>query len=111
MESCPTFNLQNKRNSKFNHQLTNKYLAASYQYYCQQCERIINLTDKKSQLQSNEHKNNFLQKNNFEHKTNFEHKNNLKMFYCETCKRDLNNNTNSSHINSTSHIENEVFLE
>ena len=91
MEHCPTCNLQYKRNNKFNHELTNAHLAASNQYYCQQCKRILNLADKRFHLQSNEHKNA------------------KRMWYCEVCKKDININTKSSHIKSAEHIENEVI--
>ena len=55
METCPTDNLQHKRNNKHNHELTNTRVAAK-NYYCQQCKRIINLADLRKHLQSNEHK-------------------------------------------------------
>ena len=90
MEHCPTCNLQYKRNNKNNHELTNTHLAATNQYYCQQCKRISSLTDKSFHLQSNEHKNS------------------KRMWYCEVCKKDININTKSSHIKSATHIENEV---
>ena len=57
METCPTCNLQYKRNNKYNHELTNTHLAANNQYYCQQCKKIVSLADKRFHLQSNEHKN------------------------------------------------------
>ena len=46
MEHCPTCNLQHKRIKKYNHDLTNTYLAAISQYYCQHCKRKLNLADK-----------------------------------------------------------------
>ena len=91
METCPTCNLQYKRNNKYNHELTNTHLAANNQYYCQQCKQIINLADKRLHLQSNEHKNS------------------KKMWRCDVCKKDININTKSSHIKSAAHIENEVI--
>ena len=83
--------MQYKRNSKYNHELTNTHLAANNQYYCQQCKKVINLADKRFHLQSNEHKNS------------------KRMWYCEVCKKDININTKSSHIKSAAHIENEVI--
>ena len=50
MEHCQTCNLQYKRNNIYNHELTNIHLAADNQYYCQQCERILNLADKKDSM-------------------------------------------------------------
>ena len=91
MEHSPTCNLQNKRNKKYNHELTNTHLEANNQYYCQQCKRILSLADKRFHLQSNEHKNS------------------KRMWYCEACKKDININTQSSHIKSATHIENEVI--
>ena len=91
MEHCPTCNLQYKRNNKCNHELTNTYLAANNQYYCQRCKKILNLADRRFRLQSNEHKNS------------------KRMWYCEACKKDINNNTKSSHINSAANIKNEVI--
>ena len=91
METCPTCNLQYKLNNKYNHDLTNTHLAANNQYYCQQCERIINIADKRFHLQSNEHKNS------------------KQMWYCEACKKDINIITKSSHIKCAAHIENEVI--
>ena len=91
METCPTCNLQDKRNNKYNHDLTNAHLASNKQYYCQQCKKVINLADKGFHLQSNEHKNS------------------NRMWYCEVCKKDININTKSSHIKSATHIENEVI--
>ena len=91
METCPTCNLQYKRNNKYNHDLTNAHLAANNQYYCQQCKQILSLADKRFHLQS------------------IEHKNGKRMWYCEACKKDININTKSSLIKSAAHIENEVI--
>ena len=91
METCPTCNLQYKRNNKYNDELTNAHLAANNQYYCQQCKKVVNLADKRLHLQSDEHKNS------------------KRMWYCELCKKDINVNTKSSHIKSAAHIENEVI--
>ena len=91
METCPTCNLQYKRNNNYNNELTNTHLAANNQHYCQQCKRIKNLADERFHLQSNEHKNS------------------KRMWYCEACKKDIKINTKSSHIKSTAHIENEVI--
>ena len=41
--------LQYKRSIDFNnHRLTNRHLAASREDHCEQCERIINLPNKKT---------------------------------------------------------------
>ena len=90
MERCPACKLQNKRKNKYNHELTDTHLAANYQYYCKQCKSLISLADKRSHLQSNEHKN-------------------RRMWFCEVCKKDININTKSSHMKCRSHIENENF--
>ena len=79
MEHCPTCNLQYKRNNKYNHELTNTYLAANKQYFCQKCQKSFSLADKRFHLQSNEHKNS------------------KRMWYCEACKKDKYFNTESSH--------------
>ena len=91
METCPTCNLQYKRNNKYNHELTNTHLAANNQYYCQQCKQILNIADERFHLQSKEHKNS------------------KRMWFCEACKKDINIITKSSHIKSAAHIENEVI--
>ena len=80
-----------KRNNKYNHELNNTHLAANNQYYCQHCNRILNLADKRFHLQSKEHKNN------------------KRKCYCEVFKKDIKINTKSSHIKSAAHIENEVI--
>ena len=54
MEFCRICTLQYKRDKK-NHELTNTHLAVITQNFCQHCERIINLADKTSHLQSKEH--------------------------------------------------------
>ena len=54
MEHSPICKLQYKRKNKYNHELTNTHLAAINQYHCQQCRTILNLTDKRFHLQSNE---------------------------------------------------------
>ena len=56
MESCPTCNLQYKRNNKDNHELTNTHLAEIDQFYYQQCKRILNLAEKRFHLYSNDQK-------------------------------------------------------
>ena len=43
METCPTCSLEYERNIKQNHGSTSKRLAANNQYYCQQCNRFMNL--------------------------------------------------------------------
>ena len=91
MERCPNCNLQYKRNNRYNQELTSTQLAANSQYYCQQCEKILNLADKSFHLQPNEQKNI------------------KRMWFCEACKKDINNNTKSSFIKSAALIENEVF--
>ena len=91
MEHCPACNLQYKRNSIYNHELTNTHLAANNQNYCQHCKRILNMADKRFLLQSNEHKNS------------------KRMWYCEAFKKDININTKCSHIKTAAHIENEVI--
>ena len=58
MEHFPTCNLQYKRKNKYTHELANTHLSANNQYYCQQCETILNLADERFHLQSIEHKNN-----------------------------------------------------
>ena len=50
------YNLQFKRNNECNCELNNTHLAANNQYFCQQCNRILSLPDKRSILQSDEHK-------------------------------------------------------
>ena len=57
MESCPTCSLEEKRENKYNRQLTNTNLASINNNYCQQCKRT-NLSDKKCNLRSDEFKNN-----------------------------------------------------
>ena len=91
MEHCPTCNLQYKWNNKYNHELTNTYLAANNQYYCQQCKNVSNLVDERFHLQS------------------IEHKNSKTIWYCETWKKDIDINTKSSHIKSAALLKNEVF--
>ena len=91
MEHCPTCNLQNKQNNKYNHALTNTHLAANNQYYCQQGKRILSLADIRFHSQSNEHKNS------------------KRMCYCDAFEKDININTNSSHFKSAAHLENEVI--
>ena len=50
------YNLQFKRNNKCICELNNTNLAVINQYFCQQCNRILNLPDKRSLLQTDEHK-------------------------------------------------------
>ena len=68
METCPTSNSQYKRTNKVNHELTSTHLAPNIQYYRQQCERKINLANKRSPFTT-------------------QRKNNKKMWYCETGKK------------------------
>ena len=53
MERCSTCHLQNKHDNKYNHDLINTNFAAESQHYCQQRKKVINLTDKRSHLQTN----------------------------------------------------------
>ena len=39
MDSFPTCTLRYTRNIKYNHELSNTYLAVKNQNYCQQCEK------------------------------------------------------------------------
>ena len=91
MEHCPTCNLQYKRNNIYNHDLTITHRAAKNQYYCQQCEKVLNLAERRFHLQSNEQKNR------------------KRMWYCDACKKDININSKYSHIKSAAHIQNEVI--
>ena len=91
MEHCPTCNLQYNWNNNYNHELTNTHLSAKNQYYCRQGKTILNLADKRFQLQSNENKNS------------------KRMWYCDVCKKDIKINNKSSHIKFAAHIENEVI--
>ena len=76
----------NKRNNFYKHEITHTHPAANNQYHCQQGERDIYLTDKRSHLQSDEQKN-------------------VKHRFCsEKCQKDMNINTKSSHIKSETHI-------
>ena len=57
MEICPTSILVYERSIIYNHELRNTHLPGNNQWYCQQNKFMINLTDKRSHLQSNENKN------------------------------------------------------
>ena len=54
--TCATCNLQNKRSNEFKQRLTNRLPAASREYYCQQCHRILNSVDETYHLKSEEQK-------------------------------------------------------
>ena len=56
MECFLTSKLDYKRTYNNNHELGNTHLAAIIQSYCQQCKRILNITDTSSHLQSDEQK-------------------------------------------------------
>ena len=49
-KTCTTYDLNYKGSTKYIKELTNNRLAASRQNYCQQCKRILNLTDKQNKL-------------------------------------------------------------
>ena len=55
MESCPTCLLKYKRNKVSYFELTNNLLETNSQYYCLKCIKVINLADRRSRFQSNEH--------------------------------------------------------
>ena len=68
---CITFTtcgLQYKRSNECKHRITNRLLAASRGQFCQQCKKIVLLTDENDHLETEDHKNK------------------KKVWYCEACE-------------------------
>ena len=82
METCINWNSQYKRSNKYNLDLANTRLAVNNQYYCRQWKQKRNLAEKKTYLQSDEHKSN------------------RKKWNCDICEKQLIINTKSKQINS-----------
>ena len=75
-----------------NHELTNRHFTAVREYYDQQLEKIIKITDQRDHLESDEHK-------------NME-----EMWYCEACGKNKNINSKFSHNKSSAHIQEKFNL-
>ena len=85
--TCNICGIKYKRINESTHKLTNTHLEKLNKYYCQQCKKTLNLGEKKSHLESTEHKNN------------------KKIWHCDVCGIDMSLKAKSIHLKKTSHIQ------